>query len=92
MAHGATPRTLGDLDRRNPINKAIFEIVTVTLARLALPDLYRVLEAAPKVQDGFLELMGDYVFLSAISVATGQISHVRYRFDTFRKMIEGVLR
>jgi hypothetical protein len=85
-------RTLGDLGRRNPINKALFEVVTVTLARLAQPDLHRVLDAAESVKEGFLELMDDYTFLASISVGTGQISHVRYRFRTFQKMIEGALR
>jgi hypothetical protein len=85
-------RTPGDPDRWNPINKALFEVTTVMLARLERPGLCRILDTSERVKEGFLKLMEDDIFVASISVGTGQASHLRYRFNAFQKMIEAVTR
>jgi hypothetical protein len=78
---------------KSPINKALFETVAVNLA--ALDDRGRdvLVASGDKVHKEFFELMKDWDFDRAISVATGDPKKVRTRFqmmgERFRKVASG---
>lgn len=65
---------------RYPINKALFEAVAVALARRSTESLQALVAVADEVNAGFIELMQDRKFERAISVSTGDVAKVRYRF------------
>jgi hypothetical protein len=80
------------VDRRYPINKAIFETMAVNLANftkaetdiLAMHPLY--------IQQRFSALLEDAEFDRAVSVATGDIRNVQVRFARILEMFTEVLR
>lgn len=77
---------------RSPVNKALFEVWTVTMDNQT-DDTLRVLEisheeVASKV-DGLMRQ--DPEFLNAISQGTGDITKVRLRFDRFGTMLREAL-
>ncbi|MFJ9830531.1 DUF262 domain-containing protein [Streptomyces sp. NPDC101169] len=77
--------------RRSPINKALFEAMSVTFAGLS-PDQTELLASrADDVVESFHDLMNDIEFERSISVGTGDPAKVRYRFDAINKLVQGVL-
>ncbi|MER6575277.1 DUF262 domain-containing protein [Nonomuraea sp. NPDC001023] len=78
--------------RRLPINKAIFEAVSVNLARRSDDDFSLLLERAAQVEANFIKLMDDAEFERAISQGTGDVAKVRHRFSTIDKMLRWVAR
>jgi hypothetical protein len=89
--HAFRKRSLEDRDKRNPINKALFETITVSLASFSDEQRAALCMRAKEIEQRFLELMHDYSFLSAISVGTGQVARVRYRFRVVHNLFAGVL-
>ena len=79
-------------DRRLPINKALFEAISVNLAAMTAEELDALRERRDEVQEQLMELMDDGSFQQAISVATGDVLKVRRRFDAIEKMLIGVAR
>lgn len=77
--------------RRLPINKALFEAVTVNLAILSAADRGRLAERRKLVDDKFVKLMTNAEFQLAISQGTGDPGKVRYRFGAVRATLEEVL-
>ncbi|MFE9579799.1 DUF262 domain-containing protein [Nocardia sp. NPDC006044] len=66
---------------RYPINKALFEAVTVSLARRSPKQLENLTLKRDLVNKGYINLMNsDSYFDRAISVSTGDPAKVRYRF------------
>src|SRR5690606_31183398 len=66
--------------RRSPINKALFETVSVNLAARS-PEQVKILRKnAEQVNLGLVELLEDDGFERAVSVGTGDSSKVRLRF------------
>lgn len=78
-------------DRRKPINKALFEAWTVTLARLDPERRARLVSARELVVDGFITLMGNFDFDQAITQGTGDVRRVLTRFRGVSDLVEGVL-
>lgn len=76
---------------RSPINKAIFESVSVNLAKLEIDESEALIEHSDMVQRLFMELMENAQFHQAVSGGTGDREKVRNRFnavrDLFRKVI-----
>jgi len=77
---------------RFPINKALFEVWTVTLDNQS-DDRLRTLEqnrdrVRQKIEDFMRE---DRDFLNAISQGTGDIAKVQLRFSRFRNALEGAI-
>ncbi len=72
--------------RRLPINKAIFEAVSVNLARRSNDELSSLTDRSGAVQDAFLRLMGDVDFERSISGGTGDVAKVRRRFAAIDEM------
>jgi Protein of unknown function DUF262 len=76
---------------RLPINKAIFEALSVNLARLTGEQLAAVQKSSESVRDGFVALCHDRSFESAISQGTGDVSKVNRRFSAIGELIARVL-
>lgn len=78
-------------ERRQPVNKALFESVSVNLAVLASDELIKLSHNNAAVGSKFLALMDDPGFLQAISGGTGDVVKVRRRFSDINDMFRGVL-
>jgi hypothetical protein len=75
---------------KSPINKALFETVAVNLATLDDHGREALVMSRDRVLGDFFELMKDWDFDRAISVATGDIKKVRTRFAAMEKLFRGV--
>ncbi len=64
---------------RNPINRALFESWSITLAGYETDDLQRRREAI--VEAARKKMASDYLYLDAITSSTGDVRRVMYRFD-----------
>lgn len=79
--------------RRKPINKALFEVWSVSLAKLSGTEREIIAENTEQVFQDFVFLMNnDATFVSAITSATGDKTRVAYRFskidDLLKKNVE----
>jgi hypothetical protein len=83
--------TFSDSERYHPINKSLFEAVSVSLADFSESDVAQLTRCSEDVQRGFVLLMADPEFDRAVSVGTGDIRKVRVRFQRVRAMFEEVL-
>lgn len=79
-------------DARFPINKALFETISVSLANLSEDQREHCIEHRDEVRSGLMAAMEDRAFESAISQGTGDIGKVRKRFDTVSRILENVTR
>lgn len=85
-------RSLNNPERLSPVNKALFETITVNLAAVAPDQRQQLARHRERVHEHFLGLMDDDYFVSAVSVGTGAVSRVRYRFDAIRQLFAAVLK
>ncbi|PHQ47922.1 hypothetical protein BLA24_30960 [Streptomyces cinnamoneus] len=76
---------------KSPINKALFETVAVNLATLDDHSRETLVTSRDRVLEGFFELMKDWDFDRAISVATGDTKKVRKRFAAVAELFRGVV-
>lgn len=76
---------------RSPINKALFEAVTVSLAKLNDYQISRLIGRKDEVREGIIELCNDRAFESAISQGTGDVKKVSRRFSEVERMFARVL-
>lgn len=78
--------------RRGPINKALFEVWSVTLARLTDEQRARLCKNRVVVFDHFIRLMNtDQVFVNAITSTTGDKNRVKYRFTAIEHLIRELI-
>jgi hypothetical protein len=77
-------------DGRSPINKALFEAMSVSLSELSHQQQDRLIERKEQVKDGFITLMGDRDFERAISQGTGDREKVRLRFARIGELFRTV--
>ncbi|MFI2714204.1 DUF262 domain-containing protein [Micromonospora sp. NPDC018662] len=77
--------------RRMPINKALFEAISVNLAEIGGPGMATLMERQRKVEKEFIGLMSDVDFQGAISQGTGDPGKVRLRFAIIREIFESVI-
>lgn len=79
-------------EKRKPINKALFEVWSVTMAKLTNKERAMLIERKKAVVRDFIDLMNsDQDFVAAISQATGDKKRVRKRFSTIQSLIQKVL-
>ena len=74
---------------KSPVNKALFEVWTVTLDNQSDESLHRLKASSTKVKhqvDSFMR--NDSEFINAVSQGTGDIKKVQLRFEKFGKVIE----
>jgi hypothetical protein len=75
-------------DRRRPVNRALFEVWSVGLARCSDDEIESLIANREKVLDRFMETLSDDLdFQSAISYSTGDSSRVKKRFQTIDLLI-----
>ena len=79
-------------DRRKPINKALFETLSVWLAKCTNNERQQLVAKKSIVQRLFVELNNDEKFYYALSSGTGQKESVNYRHRKIKEMIETVLK
>jgi len=73
-------------ERRSPINRALFESVSVSLARLDNEKFFKLMNS-DGFYEAFVDLFEDEVFLRSISLSTGSRYAVYYRFQAVEKLI-----
>jgi hypothetical protein len=77
---------------RSPVNKALFEVVSVGLAALSDDELEHLATKAESVRNELMSLMNlSSEFVTSISVATGTPRRVKLRFDEMKKVFDRVL-
>lgn len=74
-------------DRRRPINKAYFEVISSVLAKMKNSDRQLLIERKELLQDNLLFLMKNDAFWLSLSQATGTKDNVKCRFAGFRKAV-----
>lgn len=72
---------------RMPINKALFEAVSVNVAKLNRSEIEKLKIRKSDCEEGMARLMDDTLFVNAISSGTGDAKKVRYRFDRIKDML-----
>lgn len=78
-------------EHRSPVNKALFESVSVNLASLTRNELRKLVQRREGVVDEFLDLMESGDFTWAISGGTGDVKKVHRRFGAIKDIFRGVL-
>src|SRR5579863_5061149 len=76
---------------RLPINKAVFEAMSVNLAKLNDHELDILIENCGDVKAKFIDLCNDRLFEAAISQGTGDIRKVNRRFKSIQDMLAVVI-
>jgi hypothetical protein len=77
---------------RSPVNKALFEVWTVTMDKQRDDTLNHLKKSREEVRKKVLNFIrNDTQFLNAISQGTGDVAKVRLRFSTFQKAVEEVI-
>ncbi len=77
---------------RLPINKALFEALSVGLARVSDYQASILVARRDIVRQAFMDLCADYQFEAAISQGTSDVAKVNRRFQGIEAMLDGVLR
>jgi hypothetical protein len=78
-------------DRLLPVNKALFEAISVNLAMMTAKEVSTLRDRRQQVHDEFLGMMETARFLQAISGGTGDVVKVRTRFAMIEEMFREVL-
>lgn len=76
---------------RLPINKALFEAISVNFAQLPAGSMPVLVERAGSVREGLIALCNSRDFESAISQGTGDVRKVQRRFSAIAEMLQRVL-
>lgn len=75
--------------RRKPINKALFEVWSVELAKLSEDERKLAQIRRQEIFDSFIKLMNeDITFGSAITSATGDKNRIKYRFSKIEELLK----
>ena len=77
--------------RRKPINRALFESVSVNIAKMTEEQQRQLVRRRKRVRTAFVRLMNEQDFESSVSVATGDPPKVRLRFARMRGILERAL-
>jgi|GEM_PF-235368 len=79
-------------DRRKPINKALFDSWSVSLAKLSKSEIDILGSQRGKLQDCFIRLLNtDELFNKSITSATGDKSRVRKRFAEINVIVQSII-
>lgn len=75
-------------DSRSPINKALFESWSVSLARLSDSELAIVIAHKEDLVDRYIQLLKtDTKFVESISLGTGDVKRIKKRFSSIEQLI-----
>jgi len=78
-------------DKRNPINKALFDTMSVNLAKLNKSSTELLITHKKNFQERFITLMNTDIFNKSITSATGQKNAVIRRFNFIEQLINSVI-
>lgn len=79
-------------DRRRPVNKALFECVSVALASLSEKNLDKLIKLKQEVDVGLMNLLNeDEIFLRSITSGTGDNLAVSRRHDKIMQLFKSIL-
>ena len=76
---------------RSPINKALFEAISVNFGKLEPDQLQKIVNHQTAVVQGVAKLCAKPDFDASISVGTSGITKVKQRFSDVKDMLEEVL-
>lgn len=80
------------MERRKPINKALFEVWSVELANLTQIERKHAILKKEAIFQEFVKLMNtDETFVASITSATGDKGRVNYRYNCIRKILNNSL-
>jgi hypothetical protein len=89
--HAFRKRT-GDNERRKPINKALFDVLSVLFAQLDDRKCQILIASKKQVVKGLTQLMvKDEVFFAAITSSTSERKRVQYRFTAVNNLLSNIL-
>ncbi|MDH3228605.1 MAG: DUF262 domain-containing protein [Alphaproteobacteria bacterium] len=78
-------------EARNPVNRALFEAISVTLATFDAAQRKSLAAQSDSIKKDFIDLMQNSGFVNAISQDTGDPARVRRRFGEIEKLFEKAL-
>lgn len=78
-------------DARKPINKALFEVWSASLARLSPEQQLLLIDRRDALIERFIEVMNDERFNRSVTAGTGEISNVNNRHQVINSIIRGTL-
>lgn len=79
-------------ERRKPINKALFEVWSVTLAKLTSAQSEALESRKQLLFEKFIHLMNaDTTFIASITSATGDRTRVNYRYKQIQELVNSTL-
>jgi len=78
-------------DKRKPINKVLFEILSVSFAKLSEEDTLLLIDRKEEFRSAFIELHHSDDFLQSISSGTAQSARVTKRFEAINSIIQETL-
>ncbi len=79
-------------EKRKPINKALFEVWSVELAKLSPEERVAIAAKRKDVLQKFVKLMNsDKSFVDSVTSATGDRSRVNYRYSKIRALLKNIL-
>ncbi len=85
-------RKADNLERRKPLNKALFEVWSVILAKLSENDRDKLLQYKTILWHKFVNIMQtDPIFMASITSATGDKTRIIYRHNTINSLVKYVL-
>ncbi|MEV0845922.1 DUF262 domain-containing protein [Streptomyces sp. NPDC049954] len=79
------------VNRRSPVNKALFEAQSVTLSAYPQSDVQLLKARRARMDEEFFRLMLEPDFFNSVSSGTGDIAKVRLRFRLLDEMFRKVL-
>jgi hypothetical protein len=78
-------------DNRKPINKALFEVWSVSIDKEEDDSVTKLVQQRQRLLEGFVDLMNDREFDAAISQGTGDPRRVQLRFSKIEQLTKQVL-
>ena len=75
-------------DARRPINKAYFEVITSSFAKLNDMEISLLQQNKELFKDNLITLMNNDRYVRALSQGTGKIDTVKNRFSLFRQVLQ----
>ncbi len=75
-------------DNRRPVNKAYFEVIAVSFAKLSSDEEILVRENSELLKDNLIELMNNDRYSNALSAGTGTKDSVTIRFSWFQQVLQ----
>ena len=79
-------------DRRRRISKAVFDALSVTIAKLSKEEQQLLISKGEEVRYGMMQLFMDQQFNDSISTGTGGDKSVNTRFTKIHELIQNIIR